>query len=332
MAFTGVLLFIQEHRKADKPYFDFFGYLTLAVGIGALQLFLDRGATQDWLNSAEVIAEGVIAVLAFYLFVVQMMTAKRPFVDRTLFADGNFVTATVFGFFIGILLFSSLSLLPPMMENLLGYPVVTTGIVSVPRGLGSFISMFLAGQLVSRFDTRIILFVGLVISGVSYWMMSHFSLQMTSAPIMITGFMQGLGTGLIFTPLSTLAFASLSPAFRTEAAGLFTLVRNIGSSVGISIMQVILTNNTQKVHAQLVEHVRPDNPKFQHLGPAFDIHTLSGLEALNGFVTKQASMVAYIDDFKLMMWITVVSVPLLILMRPPKRTAAKPDPAHAAFE
>ncbi len=330
-AFTGVFLFIQEHRKAEKPYFDFFGYITLAVAIGAAQMFLDRGATQDWLNSIEVVSEGIIAVVALYLFVVQMMTAKRPFVDRALFADGNFVTATVFGFFIGILLFSSLSLLPPMMENLLGYPVVTTGIVSVPRGIGSFISMFLAGQLVSRFDTRLILLVGLVISGVSYWMMSHFSLQMTAMPIMVTGFMQGLGTGLIFTPLSTLAFASLSPVFRTEAAGLFTLVRNIGSSVGISVMQVLLTNNIQKVHAQLVEHARPDNPAFQHLPAPFSLTNLPGLAALDGMITRQASMVAYIDDFKLMMWITIVSVPLLILMRPPKRIA-KPDPAHAAFE
>ena len=209
-----------------------------------------------------------------------MITAKRPFVDRAIFADSNFVTATIFGFFIGILLFSSLALLPPMMENLLGYPVVTTGIVSVPRGIGSFISMFLAGQLVSRFDTRLILLTGLTISGVSYWMMSHFSLQMTSTPIMITGLMQGLGTGLVFTPLSTLAFATLSPVFRTEAAGLFTLVRNIGSSVGISVMQVLLTNNIQKVHSQLVENVRPDNPKFQHLGAGFNIHSLPGLEAL----------------------------------------------------
>ncbi len=332
LAFAGVLLFIHEHRAPEKRPFDFFGYITLALAIGGAQLFLDRGASQDWLNSPEVVFEGVVAVLSFYLFMVQMLTAKRPFVDRALFKDGNFVTASVFGFFIGILLFSSLALLPPMMENLLGYPVVTTGVVSVPRGIGSFISMFLAGQLISRLDTRLILIAGLGISAVSFWQMSHFSLQMDSMPIIVTGFFQGLGTGLIFTPLSTLAFASLSPAFRTEAAGLYTLIRNIGSSVGISIMQVLLTNNIQKVHSQLVEHVRPDNPTFQHLKAPFSLKSLPGLEALNGIITRQASMVAYIDDFKLMMWITLITVPLIALMRPPRRRAARSVDLHAAIE
>jgi len=328
-AFTGVFLFIRGDRTADKLPFDFFGFSTLAVAIGATQLFLDRGATLDWLYSAEVRTELVVAVLAFYLFLVQILTSKRPFVSLAIFKDRNFVTASFFGFLIGILLFSGLALLPPMMENLLGYPVVTTGLVSMPRGIGSFVAMFIVGQAVGRIDVRLILLIGLILSAWAVLSMSHFNLQMTSTPIIVSGLLQGLGTGLLFVPLSTVAFATLPTHFRTEAAGFYTLIRNIGSSVGISIMQVILGHNIDQVHSDLVPHARPDNPLFRGVN-FLNAHSLA---ALDGMITKQAAMVAYVDDFRLMLWITLAAIPLLLFMAPPKKHAVASGPdLHAGVE
>ncbi len=334
LAFIGVFLFIQGDRSADRKPFDFFGFGTLAVAIGATQMFLDRGATLDWFSSLEVRIEFVTAIAAFYLFMVQILTSKRPFVSLAIFRDRNFVTASFFGFLVGILLFSGLALLPPMMETLLGYPVVTTGLVSMPRGLGSFAAMFIVGQLVGRMDVRLILLAGLVLSAFAVLQMSHFSLQMTAMPIITSGLLQGLGTGLLFVPLSTVAFASLPGELRTEAAGFYTLIRNIGSSVGISIMQVMLGNNINQAHADLVTHARPDNPLYRapYFHFPFSFTEPHGLAALNAEITRQATMIAYTDDFRLMLWITLLAIPLLIFMKPPgRRTATKPD-LHAAID
>ena len=333
LAFAGVFFFIHSEKHETPPKFDFFGFMTLAVAIGSFQMFLDRGPTLDWFSSTEVIVEAIIAALAVYLFFVQILTAKKPFVSLAIFRDRNFVTASIFGFLIGILLFSGLALLPPMMENLLGYPVVTTGVVSMPRGLGSFAAMFIVGQLVGRIDVRLILLAGLLLSAYAVLQMSHFNLQMTSMPIITSGLMQGLGTGLLFVPLSTVAFATLPQHLRTEAAGFYTLIRNIGSSIGISIMQVILSNNLNQAHADLVTHVRPDNPLFRMPQARVDLMSLTGLRAINGEITRQAAMIAYVDDFRLMLWITLAAIPLLIFMRPPRRNAAatKPD-LHAAID
>ena len=336
-AFTGIFVFIREHKQAEQRAFDFFGFATLAIAIGAFQLFLDRGQTQDWFSSVEVQVECTVAALSMFLFVVQMATARRPFVDVSLFKDGNFVTATVFGFFVGILLFSSLALLPPFMENLLGYSVVYTGLVSVPRGLGSFVAMFAVGQLVGRVDVRLILLAGLSLTALSAYQMSQFTIVMPSMPIMVAGVTSGLGTGLIFVPLSTLAFATISPAMRTEAAGIFTLSRNIGSSAGISIMTALLSRNTDKVHSGLVEHIRPDNPLAHppYVSALMTFTSQRGLALFDALATQQAAMIAYVDDFRLMLWITVLSAPMLLLMRPPKRPKGAPKEVadtHAAFE
>ena len=223
------------------------------------------------------------------------------------------------------------------MENLLGYSVVTTGLVSMPRGLGSFAAMFIVGQLVGRVDVRLILFTGLCLSAIAVWQMSHFTIHMDSTPIIVSGVIQGLGTGLIFVPLSTLAFATIPGFMRTEAAGLYTLLRNIGSSAGISVMTALLSRNTNIMHSALVEHVRPDNPMaYAPFTPALLNFTSNmGLARFDGLVNQQASMIAYVDDFRLMLWITLGAMPMLLLMRPPKKKPvgekAEPD-LHAAIE
>jgi DHA2 family multidrug resistance protein len=320
LAFLGVFLFISGDRSAKAKPFDFLGFAMIVAFIGAAQLMLDRGPSQDWFTSPEIWTYLIVAVASLWVFVIHTVTTRHPFFDPGLMADRNFLTASVFGFFIGILLFSSMALLPPMMQGLMGYPVLTSGLVSMPRGVGTLISMFTVGQLIGRVDTRIILFTGLSISCVSLWQMIHFDLSMSEWPFIISGFVQGLGLGMLFVPLSALAFATLPANLRPEGSSLYTLIRNLGSAVGISIMQALVVANTQTVHSSLASHLIPSDPVVQSgLAGRFNLQSMAGLQGLNGEVTRQATMVAYVDDFKLMLVITFACMPMLLLMRKPKQ-------------
>ncbi len=314
----GILAFVREHRREGPSRFDFFGFFTLAAFIGGLQLMLDRGETQDWFGSAEIWIEAIVAVLGLATFVIHSLTAEKPILPPSLLKDRNFATATVLGFVVGVVLFATLALLPPMMETLLGYPVVTTGLVSSPRGIGSFISMMIVGRLIVRFDVRLIMLLGLGLTAFTFFQMSGFALNMNSSPIIWTGVISGLGTGLIFVPLSTIGFATLNPQLRTEAASIFTLIRNLGASVGIALMQALLTSNTATVHAGLAGQIAPGDPRLQG---AFDLSGAADAAALNAEITRQAAMVAYDDGFRLMMWLALASMPLLLLMRRPRNPA-----------
>ncbi|MBA3812347.1 MAG: DHA2 family efflux MFS transporter permease subunit [Caulobacteraceae bacterium] len=330
LALAGVTLFMSSEGGGKGRPFDFLGFGALTVFIGAFQLMVDRGPSLDWFSSPEVWTEAIAALIGMWVFGVQTLSAHHPFFHRDLALDRNFVTCTVFAFFIGILLFSTMALLPPMMQQLMGYSALESGLASMPRGLGSFVAMFVVGRLIGRVDTRLILMVGLSLSTLALWQMTRFDLGMTSRPIVVSGVIQGLGIGLIFVPLSTLAFATLAPVHRPEATGVFTLVRSLGASVGISIMQALWTMNTQVVHASLAAHVVRSDPVVRAaMPPRFDLFNPGGLEALNGEVTRQAAMVAYVDDFRLMMIITLAVMPLLLFMRTPRFA---PDPAHALVD
>lgn len=331
LALLGVSFFIAHDRVANARRFDFLGFGALAIFVGAIQLVLDRGPSQDWFSSAEIWTETILAVMGLWVFMAHTVTAEHPFFDRRLARDRNFVTASIFGFFVGILLFSTMALLPPMMQTLMGYPVLTSGLVSMPRGVGSFLAMFIVGRLVGRVDTRLILFTGLALSTVALWQMMHFDLSMTSGPIIVSGIIQGLGIGLLFVPLSTLAFATIPPALRAEGSAVYTLIRNMGASVGISIMQALVVANTQTMHASLAAKVIPTDAVVRSGLPAmFNPFSIPGLQALNAEITRQATMVAYVDDFRLMFFITIACMPMLLLMRRPRRAGG--EPAHAAVE
>ena len=330
LAYLGVWTFISDNKHDIAKPFDFFGFGMLTVFIGAFQLLLDRGPTQDWFSSKEIWTEAIVAGTALYLFTVHAMTAKNPFFDRALIRDRSFVVATVVGFFLGILLYSSMALLPSMLEVLMGYPVVTTGLVMMPRGLGAFIGMFTVGRLVGKIDSRVLVASGADARAHRPGMMSRFSLDMDATPLIVSAVVQGLGTSMIFVPLTTLAFASLNPIYRAEGSSVFTLVRNLGSSAGISIVAALQTKNTEVVHSGLVRHFAPGDQTLSLLPQALNPMTAAGAAALNGEITRQAAMVAYVDDFWLMVIITVCAAPLLLLLKAPK--AQKVDPEHAAVE
>ena len=318
LAFLGIAAFVTESQKRERR-FDLFGFALLSLAIGALQLMLDRGEQQDWFSSAEIVTEAVVAGLALYLFVVHMLTAEHPFLDPKLFVDRNLVTGLLFIFIVGIVLLATMALLPPFLQNLMGYPVLTTGYVLAPRGIGTMVSMFLVGRLMGRIDPRLMIMTGLLLVALSLWEMSGFSTEVATGAIVRTGIVQGLGLGLIFVPLSTLTFATLPPHLRTDATGLFSLMRNLGSSIGISVVVFYLARQTQVHHSTLAEAVTPTNPLLRSPAwpDAWSIGDPAGLMALDGEIGRQAQTMAYLDDFRLMMLVVLAALLLLPLLRRP---------------
>jgi DHA2 family multidrug resistance protein len=326
LAFLGLLLTLPESRNAKSSRFDFFGFATLSLGLASLQLLLDRGQLLDWFSSGEIMIEAVIAGLSFYLFIVHMFTSEKPFINANLFKDRNFTAAIVFIFLLGVLLFATLALLPPMLQNQLQYPVVLTGLVTAPRGMGTLAGMFVIPWLLRRFDVRAVLAVGLSVTAYSLWQMTQYSLLMDYWRVVMSGVLQGIGVALVYVPISTVAFATLSGALRNEGTAFFNLTRNIGSSIGISVVLFLLTQNTQRVHASLAEHITPYNAVSNPAAIAdhIDTGTDKGLAALDATITNQAAMIAYIDDFKLMMVLTLLSMPFLLMIKGAKPPAGGP--------
>ncbi len=326
LALCGILAFVPETAKDRNRPFDGLGFAFLAIAIGSFQMMLDRGELLAWFESTEIVIEGLIAALTLYMFIAHMFTYYRPFLDRHLFSDRNFVTGLVFIFIIGIILLATMALLPPFLQHLKGYPVMTTGYLLVPRGIGTMFSMMLVSRVMGKIDTRFLILTGLTLTSFSLWRMGHFNLDVTEYMLVESGVIQGLGFGLIFVPLSTMTFSTLAPHLRTEAAAMFSVMRNIGSSIGISIVTALLSRNSQINHASIGEHVSIYNPLMHapYLPESWSLETVTGLSALDAEVSRQAASIAYIDDFVLMMWVTLCAAPLLMLFRKPRSIAGTP--------
>lgn len=320
LAYLGLMLFMDKDPGGRERKFDFLGFGSLITFIFGFQLLLDRGPSQDWFQSGEIWLEAATALAGLWMFIAQTFTAKEPFFHRDLIADRNFVATTVFGFFVGALLFSASALLPTMMQGLMGFPVLESGYAQMPRGVGSLIAFIAVPFMLQRFGARPTLVLGLVFSAIALIQMSHFDLLMTARPIQISGFIQGLGTGLMFAPLTALAYATLAPIHRIEGTIVSTMVRSLGSSVGISLLQAGVIRQTAAAHNMLADKTIPSDPAFAaSLPPLLNPSTPFGVEALNGEVTRQAAMIGYDSMFALMILMIVVMAPLLLILQPPPK-------------
>jgi DHA2 family multidrug resistance protein len=336
LALLGMLAFMPETERSKGRGFDFFGFALLSIAVGSLQLMLDRGNAADWFSSLEIVIECVVSGLAAYLFLVHMFTAERPFIEPGLFKDRNFAAGVLLIFMVGVMLFSTMALLPPFLQSLLGFPVITTGLLLAPRGMGTMVAMLAVGRLVGKVDTRALVLFGLGLMVWSLWEMTKFNAEIGLYEIIYTGVIQGVGLGFIFVPLSAAAFATLDQRYRNEGTAMFSLVRNVGSSIGISIVMTFLGHEAQISHAGLSENINQFSRGLHGPGvpQIWNLHSPLGLAALDGMVTRQAVTIAYLNDFRLMLYLTVLAVPLLLLIRPPKRAgrAAAPPVAAAAAE
>jgi DHA2 family multidrug resistance protein len=331
LAFLGLSAFLPETLKNGKLRFDWIGFGVLSLGIAALQLMLDRGQQKDWFGSDEIIIEAVLACVGFYLFTVHMLTAEKPFIAPSIFADRNFLSGFLFMFVIGMVLLASSALLAPYLENLAGYPVLTAGLLMAPRGAGTMVAMMVAGRLSNRVDPRLVMLGGIGLIALSLWEMTGWTPDIDAWTLTRNSVIQGMGLGFVFIPLQVVAFGTLPAALRTDGTALISLVRNVGSAVGISVVSFLLTQNTQVMHAELSEHVTAFNRLFElpAIHQMWNLATVTGRAALDSEVTRQASIIAYVDDFKFMLLVTLASAPLLLMMRTARRTPAA-DAGHAA--
>jgi DHA2 family multidrug resistance protein len=337
LAFYGIWKYIRPSPAARRMAFDGFGFATLSLAIGALQMLLDRGEQNDWFASTETWVEAIVLALSFTYFAAH--TALRPagksFFNYRLLKNANYASGLLFIFIVGLVLYATRALTPTMLQGLMAYPAAMAGLVTAPSGLGTMFAMLVVGRLVGKFDLRLLLGTGFAIPAFSLWWMSGYTLVLSRGDIVWPGVIQGLGLGLVFVPLSTATFATLSPEMRAEGTAIYSLVRNIGSSIGIALVQTLLVRNTQTMHAALAEKVTYGNPAL--LDSAFlNLATPEAATALNNEITRQATMIAYVDDFWLMMVLTLLVIPLLLLIRPPPKPAAAPArapaPDHAAME
>jgi DHA2 family multidrug resistance protein len=329
LAFAGISIFVQETVRNALAKLDWFGFGMLSLGIASLQIFLDRGEQLDWFASGEILVEALICGSAFYLFLAHTFTAQKSFVNPAIFLDRNFALGFIFIFVVGITYLSSLALMTPYLQTLMGYPVVTAGLVMGPRGLGTMVCMFTVGKLVGKVDTRYLLLIGFGLTAWAMYDMTGWTPDVSQQTIVIIGFIQGAGLGFLFVPLSTVTFSTLPADTRAEGTGLYNLSRNIGSSVGISVVSALLVENTQANHADIASYVTPFNHAFAApAAEAVSPLTAAGRAALDVLVTTQATIISYIDDFKLLMLMSIAVMPLVLLLR---KSAAPAQVDHSAI-
>ncbi len=325
----GMLVFMEETHRHEHLRFDWYGFIALAIGIGALQLMLDRGEQVGWFDASEIWIETIISIVGFYYFFAHSLTTREPFVRFELFKDRNFISGCVFMVVIGVVLFGTMALVTPFMQNLLGFPIQTAGFLLGSRGVGTLLTMMVAPRLMRLLETRYLITIGLLLTGGTLYVMTGFSLDTTQKTIVIVSIIQGVGLGLLFVPITTAAFLTLPGHLRNSGTSILTLVRNIGSSVGISMVIANLTDKTIEMHARLTESVTPFNNALQmpDVTAHLDVHSQTGLAMLDAIVTQQATLIAYLNDYKLLMILTLAMIPLTLIIR----TAGKmPSPAQKA--
>jgi MFS transporter, DHA2 family, multidrug resistance protein len=274
-----------------------------------------------------------IALAAFWVFLVHCATSANPFVTLGLFKDRNFSSGNVLMFLVSLVIYSSTALLPTLLQVVLNYPVVSAGVLMTPRGFGTVFSMLLVGKLTNRFDARLLMLIGFLISAYSFWIPSGWSLDVDWLPITLAGIGQGIGMGLVFVPLSLVTFGTLPQSHRNEATALFSLIRNVGGSIGISLAESYLARTSQATHEAIASTVTPYNQSLwdPSIAAIWNLHTTQGLAAINAEVTQQASMIAYLHCFALMAAICVVMIPMLLIMRHVRQQPGR-GAAHAAMD
>jgi len=244
-----------------------------------------------------------------------MATARDTFIRPSLFKDRNFAIGSIFSMMIGVVAFATIPMIVVMTQSLLGYSALQAGFISLPRAIGTLTSMLIVSRALKYVDTRAVIVIGLVLMGSGMLMYSHVDLYVDQRTLVFAGLVQGLGSGMIFVPLSVIVFSTLDPALRNEGAAIFALTRNVGNAVGISAIQYEYLHFIAQSRNDLVQHVRPDNPVFAWARPDFDFGSQQSMAAIYGEVSRQATMVGDVTLFHVVFLLTLCLIPLVMLMR-----------------
>ena len=332
---AGLMVFMDETKQNLELKFDWFGFAALAIGIGSMQLALDRGEQLGWLESNEIITEAIVAVVGFYYFFAHSLTSSRPFIQFAIFKDRNFVGGCVFMAVMGLVLYSTMALSSPFLQNVIGYPILTAGLLLATRGSGTFVAMMLVGRIMKFVEARTLIMAGMALISLGLFFTARWTDQTCVPEIVIVSIAQGFGLGLVFVPLSTVAFLTLPNHLRTDGTSMLTLMRNVASSIGISLVIAQLTSGTRMAHAVLVEHVTPFNNALQMPGvrEMLDLTTDAGRAAADAMVTLQATIIAFGLDYQMVMVVTLLAIPLALMIGSSKaalRAQSKKPDDHAA--
>jgi DHA2 family multidrug resistance protein len=333
-ASTGLWLFFKDSARDRKLQFDWLGFAILALGVGALQLMLDRGTIKDWFSSGEIVIYAVLAGLGFYLFIVHMLTSKNTFIPRQVFFDRNLVSGMFLMFEVAAVLLASTALMPPYLQTLGGRTITETGLLLGPRGLGTMVAMMIVGRVANKVDARILMTIGTAILSWSLWQMSRWTPDVDIAPLLTTTIVQGFGMGMVFVPLQLVAFATLPPRLRTDGTALMNLIRNVGSAIGVSVITTIVANSAQILHAQNAAQASPFNRALGFNAPSlyFNLQLPSGLQMFDGLIQARSYMDAYSNAFLFMFYATLPSFLIIWRLRRPNLTGEVPKVAEAAAE
>ncbi|MDO8860374.1 DHA2 family efflux MFS transporter permease subunit [Haliea sp. E1-2-M8] len=322
LSLLGIYRYLPATVTVNKR-FDLMGFGLLALAVGALQLLLDRGEHLLWFDAMEIKVYAVLVALGLYLFLVHSRTTRLQLLSPSLFRDRNFVTGLMFIFLVGIVLLSTMALLPPFLQNWKGYPVMTTGLILMPRGVGTMLGMLLVARLMRRFDPRALMLLGMALVCLSLYHMAGFTMEVGERQLIITGFIQGLGLGLVFIPSTTLAYATLPATLRDEGAALYSLSRNLGSSIGVSIMMGLFTRNLWINQQELASRLRPESALLTGLADPVSVGGLPATVVTE--VSRQAAEIAFANDFHLLMWVNLATMPLVLLLRVPRAVGGGAD-------
>lgn len=311
-----VVRYVPEATELKAPRFDFFGFIALSIAIGALQLMLDRGERQGWFESTEIIVWAALCIVALYLFTVHVLTMHDAYVDPRVFKDRDFLIGMLFIFVLSIMIVGFASLLPPILQRHMNYPISTSGVLMMPRGIGTMIASIIAGPLLMRMQPRPLVFLGIFLMASSTWAMSQFTRDVDAFTIGLTVGVQGTGFGFFSVSVTAMAFQTLSPALLPDGTSMISLSRRLGSSVGVSLLVSQFVRNTQDNRAGLIEHISPFNGLLQYgLPDQWDTGTVDGLSRLAREVQREAEFLAYLQDFQTMAILIVLMVPVVFLLR-----------------
>ncbi|HSD54133.1 MAG TPA: DHA2 family efflux MFS transporter permease subunit [Burkholderiales bacterium] len=315
-ALAGTWLFIRDRESPVRVRLDWLGFLVLSAMLASLQLMLDRGERADWFESGEIVAYGAIAVLALYAFVVHSLTAQRPFLQPALFRDRNFTIGLVLIFVFGMLNFTPMTLIPPLLQGVSGYPDSVIGFVLGARGMGTVVGFFLM-IFASRFDPRAMIAAGLLFQALAGWQLTQLDMNPSAAGVFWPMVLQGFGVGVLWVPITMVTFSTLGPASVSEGSAIYHMVRNVGSSIHISLSIAIAVRMTRANYAELAPAVSPYNEALgmPWVTGAWNVHDAAGLAALGREVARQSAMIGYIDAFVFFIATALVVLPLVLLVR-----------------
>ena len=322
------MVYIRETIAASTRRFDVFGFIALACALAAMQLMLDRGELKGWFDSPEIIIEAAIVILGLYIFVVHSLTTDNPFISRGILTDRNLALGLVFMFLLGVCVLALNVLLPMFLQMLRGLPILTAGLVMAPRGVGTVISLMMAGWLVRHMDGRLVTAFGFACVALSSYQLSTFSADVELMDVTIAAFLNGLGIGFVWVPLTVIAFETLPQQLRTEASTLTSLARNYGSGVGVSIVVAILSRTRSVSYGELAERVNPysEAARAPYLPHQWSLTSEAGRMALDGEILRQAQAIGFANDFYALFIAALVTIPLLVFLRtrgPAKRAAGE---------